>query len=283
MENMKISIIIPTYNEETSIEECVNSLKNQSLKNFEIILVDDGSCDNTKQILNRIQSTSHNIRVFSQVHKGPALARNLGASRAKGSILVFVDADMTFDKNFLLNLTKPILNKKTKGTFSKEEYVSNWNNIWAKSWNINENWEAKKRHPKNFPDTQKVFRAILKSEFVKAGGFDAGGYTDDYTLSEKLGYKAAVAPKAKFYHKNPDSLKEVFFQSKWAAKRRYKAGVIGLILVLFLKLSLPATLAVAVYKTIRHNTPAFFVFKFVYNSGATLGIIEYYLFKKGAK
>ena len=76
---------------------------------------------------------------------------------------------MTFDKNFLQNLTQPIIDAKKKGlstpagTFSKNEIVSNWDNVWARCWNINNNLPPKKRLPNNYPDHQKVFRAILKS------------------------------------------------------------------------------------------------------------------------
>ena len=81
---------------------------------------------------------------------------------------------MTFDKDFLKNLARPIEEGSVKGTFSKDEYVSNWENIWARCWSINEGWELKRRHPKNYPNHQPVFRAVLKSEFDRVGGFTPG-------------------------------------------------------------------------------------------------------------
>src|SRR3989344_5595935 len=113
---------------------------------------------------------------------------------------------MTFAVDFLEKLVAPILQGDALGTFSKEEYVGNSGNVWSIYWGISEGWESGKRHPKNYPDRQKVFRAILKSEFARVGGFSLTGYTDDWTLSDKLGYLAVAAPKAKFYHKNPDNL-----------------------------------------------------------------------------
>jgi glycosyltransferase involved in cell wall biosynthesis len=276
---MKASVIIPVYNEERVVGECLDSLKNQTLKDFEIILIDDGSTDKTKDILTSYSTTSHNIKVFSQAHNGPAQARNLGASHASSSILVFVDADMTFNKFFLKNLIAPISAKKEKGTFPSREEVSNWNNIWARCWNINQN-KGKVTHKDKKQDP--IFRAILKSEFEKAGGFSKGGYTDDYSLSKKLGYKAQVAKNTILYHKNPSSPKEVFYQAKWAAKRKYKLGIIGSLAAL-LRFSLPFTKLSGVYKSIKHKTPRFFIFKLIYNTAATLGIFEYYLLKKGEK
>jgi glycosyltransferase involved in cell wall biosynthesis len=278
---MKISVIIPTYNEEKVIEECIFSLSEQNYKDLEIIVVDDGSTDGTSQKL-RAASKTANLKVLSQDHQGPAMARNLGAKHAKGEILVFVDSDMTFDKKFLSMLVRPIVAGKSKGTFSRDEYVSNWQNDWARCWNINQGWEKKKRHPKKYQKTQKVFRAILKKEFDRVGGFDKGGYTDDYTLADKLGYYATLAPKAFFYHKNPDSLKEVFLQAKWSAKRRYKLGPFG-IFVTMLRSSLPFSTLNGILKAVLYHEPNFIFFKIIYDLGISIGVLEYAIFKKGAK
>ena len=144
---MKISVIIPTYNEAQVIGECLLSLAKQSIKDFEVIVVDDGSTDDTLTVITKLQ-VSYKLHVTRQKHQGPGVARNLGAKQAKGQILVFVDADMIFGKDFLRFLVKPIIEGKYKGVFSKEEYVSNWDNVWAKCWNFNEGWEHKKRHVK---------------------------------------------------------------------------------------------------------------------------------------
>jgi len=265
---MLISIIIPTYNEEKVIEECISSLQNQTERNYEIICVDDGSTDDTKNILKSLK-----VKFLEQTHQGPASARNRGARKAKGKILVFIDSDMTFDKNFIKNLTKPIVEGKAKGTFSKEEYVKNWDNIWARCWNINENLPAKTRLPKNHPDHQKVFRAILKSEFDRVHGFSKGGYTDDYTLSEKLGYEAINAPNAIFYHNNPSTLKEVYIQAKWAGKRKYKLGKLGIIIALA-RSSPPVSILIGVCKSIINKNFYFAIFKIVYDLGIFIGIAE---------
>ncbi|OGM13527.1 hypothetical protein A3A76_03625 [Candidatus Woesebacteria bacterium RIFCSPLOWO2_01_FULL_39_23] len=269
---MKISVIIPTYNEAQVIGECLLSLAKQSIKDFEVIVVDDGSTDDTLTVITKLQ-VSYKLHVTRQKHQGPGVARNLGAKQAKGQILVFVDADMIFGKDFLRFLVKPIIEGKYKGVFSKEEYVSNWDNVWAKCWNFNEGWEHKKRHPKNYPDKQKVFRAILKSEFNKVGGFNKGGYTDDYTLYAKLGYMAESAPGAIFYHKNPSNLFDVFHQAKWVAKREYKFDIIGKIIALF-RSSLPVSIIIGIDKSISNRTPGFLVFKVIYDSGIFLGILE---------
>jgi len=279
----RVSIIIPTFNEESVIVDCLESFSKQTYKNLEIIVVDDGSTDSTLQKLDKVGKMKSQVTLVHQQHKGPGSARNKGVKKSTGQILVFVDADMTFDKDFITKLVDPIVKNKTKGTFSKDEIVSNWNNIWARMWNINEGWEDKKRHPINYPNKQKVFRAILKSEFEKVGGFDLGGeYNDDWSLSEKLGYKATVAKGAKFYHQNPETLSEVLKQAKWIAKREYKLGKIG-VFVALIRASFPVSLVVGLVVAILKAEPAFLVFKTVFDFGIFIGILEYLIFKRGYK
>jgi glycosyltransferase involved in cell wall biosynthesis len=286
---IKISVIIPTYNEKGVLEECIQSLGEQTRSDFEIVVIDDGSKDGTLEVLKNLKKSLPNFKFARQNHKGPGAARNTGAALSKGEILVFVDADMTFDQDFLKNLIAPIVTNPTsprlrgaRGTFSKEEYVSNWDNVWARCWNINEGWEPKKRHITNYPDYQPVFRAILKSEFDKVGGFTPGGYDDDWSLYKKLGYEAANAPGALFYHKNPYSLSEVFQHAKWVGKRKYKMGILGYIFAL-LRSSLPASVIVGLIKGLKNKDFRFVIFKIVYDFGIFIGILELLVGKKYAK
>lgn len=279
---MKISVIIPTYNEKEVLEDCIESLGAQTYKDFEIVVVDDGSTDGTADILRNLKVTLPGFQFFEQKHEGPGAARNLGAKHAKGEILVFVDADMIFDKNFLSKLVEPIEKGVSKGTWSREENVSNWDNIWSRCWNINEGWEKGKRHPKNYPDHQPVFRAILKSEFDKVGGFTPGGYNDDWSLSKKLGYEAVNAPGAIFYHKNPSTLSEVFNHAKWIGKREYKLGYLGDLGAL-VRASLPVSFLVGIYKSITSGNLDFFIFKIVYDFGVFIGILKMILIGSQSK
>jgi len=278
----KVSIIIPTYNEEKILIDCIESLEKQSFTDFEIIIIDDGSTDGTYKILQEFKIQDSRFKILRAAHAGAGAARNLGAKEAKGEILVFVDADMTFDKSFLENLVAPILSGKSKGTFSKDEFVSNWDNVWARCWNINEGWVEKRRHPKNYPDTQPVFRAIIASEFNKVGGFTPGGYDDDWSLFKKLGYMADAAFNAVFYHKNPSSLSEIFKHAKWVGKRKYKLGFVGY-LVALVRSSLPVSLFVGLYKSFCFPLIPFTLFKIVYDFGIFCGIVEYIFTGRASK
>lgn len=269
---MKVSVIVPTYNEERVITDCLNSLFQQSYKDLEIIVVNDGSTDNTlSEIRNskRLQRPAGEIRVLRAAHWGAGAARNFGARHARGEILVFVDADMTFDKDFIKKLIDPILKGKVIGTFSKEEYLGNKDNVWAINWNLNRGLPSGRMHSKDYPDHQPVFRAILKSEFDKAGGFNQNaGYIDDWSLSQKLGVEAVAAHGAIFYHKNPDNLRDVFIQAKWMAKRNYKFGILGGLVRAWFPIKL---------------SPIFLIFKMVFILATTVGVLEYFIFGKVTK
>ncbi|MDP3918183.1 MAG: hypothetical protein Q8Q30_03355, partial [Candidatus Woesebacteria bacterium] len=122
----------------------------------------------------------------------------------------------------------------------------------------------------------------LKSEFDKVGGFTAGGYNDDWSLSEKLGYEATVAEKAIFYHKNPETLNEIYNHAKWVGKRRYKLYALGYMIAL-VRSSLPVSIVLGLLYAIDYKLYAFIVFKLVYDFGVFVGIISYMFTKNGAK
>lgn len=88
-----LSIIIPIYNTERYLRVCLNSLVNHIMCNYEIILVDDGSIDNSSQICDEYAGRYDNIRVIHQDNRGVSAARNIGIEEAKGEWLWFVDGD----------------------------------------------------------------------------------------------------------------------------------------------------------------------------------------------
>lgn len=281
MQNNKplVTVIIPIYNEKRDIGDCIESLKQQKYKPLEIIVVDDGSTDSTLKTLKKIKG----IKLVKQNHLGPGAARNKGAKKAKGYILVFVDADMTFDKKFVAMLTRPIRKEKAIGTYSIEEYVSNNENRWARNWSINRGWVEGRMHPKKYPKTQKVFRAILKQKFDSVGGFDTEvGYTDDWTLAKKLKTEAVHAEGAVYYHRNPDSPGEAFQQARWMAKRPYKMGIIGRLFAM-LRATLPTSFLIGTIKAIRHKSPSFLIFKLTIDYAIFLGIASMFIGRKRVK
>lgn len=88
-----VSIVVPVYNKEKYIKNCINSIRQQTYLNVEILIIDDGSKDNSFSIINSLSKIDGRIRVFRQENLGVSSARNLGISKAKGSYLIFIDAD----------------------------------------------------------------------------------------------------------------------------------------------------------------------------------------------
>ena len=96
--DLLISIIIPAYNIENYIVRCLDSLLNQTYKNLEVIVVDDGSSDNTGKIIDDYASKYENIKVIHKKNAGVSAARNSGIDVANGDYIGFVDGDDTVDK-----------------------------------------------------------------------------------------------------------------------------------------------------------------------------------------
>ncbi|MEG0408884.1 MAG: glycosyltransferase family 2 protein [Bacilli bacterium] len=93
MENNLISVIVPIYNVDNFLRQCLNSIVNQTYKNLEIILVDDGSTDTSLKICLEYQLRDKRILVFSKRNGGQSAARNIGLDIAKGDYIIFVDSD----------------------------------------------------------------------------------------------------------------------------------------------------------------------------------------------
>lgn len=158
---MELSIIIPMYNVEAYIEECIDSilpaLKKKS--NIEVILIDDGSTDNSLSIAKRYEDIDDKIRLYSQINQGLAASRNKGIANAKGEYLIFVDSDdkISIDKLFqLLNKVK-----KYNADVGRGKYIK-FNDGECVAIN---NFPEKKETYKLFKGTEYVSQSVLNKEY----------------------------------------------------------------------------------------------------------------------
>ena len=111
-ENMpKVSVVIPVYNVEKFLKECLNSIINQSLEDIEIICVDDGSTDNSPKILKEYSLKDNRIKIISQENGGHAVATNNGMALANGKYLYLMDSDDILELNALEELYEYAENK----------------------------------------------------------------------------------------------------------------------------------------------------------------------------
>lgn len=108
-----ISVIVPVYNIEEYLPRCVKSIVNQSYKNLEILLVDDGSTDGTGALCDRLAETDSRIRVFHKENGGSSSARNFGIKESRGEFLAFVDSDDYIEPEMYERLMQGIINSGT--------------------------------------------------------------------------------------------------------------------------------------------------------------------------
>lgn len=160
-EKIKVSVIVPVYNVQKYISECVRSLINQDHSNIEIILVNDGSPDNSPQIIDQLAATDGRIVVIHKTNGGVSSARNAGIKKATGDYIMFVDGDDWVDEDYVSYFLSLVINnncdigmnknnyyiRKTKSTskeytvsaekaiewiYSDEIFVAVWNKIYSR-------------------------------------------------------------------------------------------------------------------------------------------------------
>ena len=99
-----ISVIVPVYNVETYLEECLDSIQNQTYTNLEVLLVNDGSTDGSQAICERYCQTDKRFRLMNQTNQGQSVARNNGVTASTGEFIAFVDSDDMILSNYLETL-----------------------------------------------------------------------------------------------------------------------------------------------------------------------------------
>ena len=102
----KVSVVMPAYNVEQFIQETIGSLLAQSFKDFELIVVDDGSSDSTPKILKSLADSDTRITIISQPNKGPGAARNTGLDVSSGEYVMFLDSDDLYESSLLEKLVE---------------------------------------------------------------------------------------------------------------------------------------------------------------------------------
>ena len=104
MKNPKISVIVTCYNNVKYIDECLGSLKNQIFKEFEALIIDDGSTDGSSEIIDKYVAEDERFKLFRTEHIGFPLAKNIGLDNAKGDYIIFLDSDDVAFSSWLLLL-----------------------------------------------------------------------------------------------------------------------------------------------------------------------------------
>lgn len=122
--NYLVSIIVPVYNVGKYLDECLQTMVKQSYKNIEIILVDDGSTDNSGEILDQWQKRDSRVKVFHQENKGVSSARNLGLDKAQGDYICFADGDDYLMEDYVEYLLDMILKHDADISLTKYTFTN---------------------------------------------------------------------------------------------------------------------------------------------------------------
>lgn len=153
---MKFSIIVPVYNVKKYIDKCLNSILNQTYKNFEVIIVNDGSKEDEVKIINKYLKDNR-FRYYEKENGGLSDARNFGLKYITGDYLLFVDSDDYIEKELLETLNKELINEKVDLIKFQINIVNEYGDLIRKVYNNSFDNLNKK----------KAIRKILSDEFIE--------------------------------------------------------------------------------------------------------------------
>lgn len=206
MENIKISIVVPVYNAEKYLSKCLDSLINQTLKEIEIICINDGSKDNSETILRAYQQKDSRIQVISQENKGLSITRNIGIAAAKGEYIGLVDSDDWLDLDFyekLYNAAKKYNSDIAAGDFYRRGKILKTQKLKYKKEEFFKD-NAEKVKQAGIPKYNYVWNKIYKRESLEKINcpFPVGRYYEDICWLVKVVYylDGFVTVPNTFYH-----------------------------------------------------------------------------------
>ena len=221
--NPKVSIIVPIWNTEKYLKRCLNSIINQTYKNLEIILVNDGSPDNSEKIVNEYVKTDKRIKVIHQKNQGLSAARNSGLKIATGDFVTFVDSDDEIKPEMIEELLSAI--EKTNSDIAICSFNETFPNGKTKSF-------LKTKEEKIY-STKSALKAMLKEENFNLAAtmklysknslgkieFPIGKFHEDVGTTYKFiqnAKKVVFVPKDYYiYHHNNSSIISKFNEKKF--------------------------------------------------------------------
>ncbi len=224
---MKISVIIPARNEEDALAACIESVLQQDYEDYEMIVVNDGSTDQTAEIAARYPLTLVN---FDHGHSA-AFARNAGAKKAKGDVLYFLDADVSLpNERFLSRLAEDYELGEAVGhridTPAPRNFIQRCQVVGRKRFVHPDERLVQdlSRHPEDHAGIPGL-RSIKTGVFKELGGFDESiFYFEDGDLDArfvKLGGRFVYDPELVIHHEEPADLGEIIRQARWIGRGLY--------------------------------------------------------------
>lgn len=222
---MRYSIIIPVYNRPDEVDELLNSLTQQTVHDFEVIVVEDGSSVTCEHVVKRYEQQL-NIRYFNKPNSGPGQARNYGAERSSGEYLLILDSDCILPPGYLAAIEEELKRQpadafggpdRAHDSFTSTQKAINY--AMTSFFTTGGIRGGKKKMDKFYP---RSFNMGLKADVYRAlGGFSKMRFGEDIDLSIRIfkgGYSCRLFPEAWVWHKRRTDLKKFF-------KQVYNSGI----------------------------------------------------------
>lgn len=170
MSQLLVSVIIPNYNYGRYLSEAIDSVLEQTYSNIEIIVVDDGSTDNSIEILAKYEIKG--VKVIQQTNRGVGAARNTGATESKGEYIAFLDADDIWNHTKIEKQLKVFTGDIGLVTCGMREFESSSNKTLAYLMSNKTNWNALDTLFFNYPVVSGSAILVRRSTYDAVGGFD---------------------------------------------------------------------------------------------------------------
>ena len=219
MNNPKVSVIIPVYNRPDEVDELLQSLTQQSFKDFEVIVVEDGSSIPCKPVTEKYQELL-DVHYYDKPNSGPGQTRNYGAERSKGEYLIILDSDCILPEGYFLAVEEELQHKAVDAFGGPDRAHESFTNIQkAINYSMTSFFTTggirggKKKMDKFYPRSFNM--GIRKSTYEALGGFSPMRFGEDIDFSIRLfknGYKVCLFPSAWVYHKRRTDWRKFFRQ-----------------------------------------------------------------------
>jgi glycosyltransferase involved in cell wall biosynthesis len=211
---MYFSIIIPVYNRPSEVYELLTSISNQTLQDFEVILIEDGSSDKSDQIVSFFQPKI-SIHYFYQGNQGQGFARNYGMNQANGEFFVILDSDVILPEDYLFVLKNAIRKRNLDAFGGPDAAASDFSNLQkAMDYAMTSFWttggiRGKLKEPSKY-QARGFNMGVSRKVFDTTGGFADPNSGEDIEWSiriKKAGFKLELVEEAFVYHKRKNTLK----------------------------------------------------------------------------
>lgn len=216
---MRYSVIIPVYNRPDEVDELLQSLKRQYYKDFEVIVVEDGSSLPCQEVVGKYQSEL-DIHYYAKANSGPGQTRNYGAERSRGEYLIILDSDCILPEGYLAAIEEELRKAPADAFGGPDRAHASFTAIQkAINYSMTSFFTTggirggKKKMDKFYPRSFNM--GVRREVYAALGGFSPMRFGEDIDFSIRIfkgGYRCRLFPAAWVYHKRRTDLKKFFKQ-----------------------------------------------------------------------